>query len=170
MKYWTEEAIKQHLDGQFFAVNVVSGQIETRKVPVNYIPTHKSSYQADSVSLSEKLRELRANPWLPEEEDRLIAMRERGVKWDSIRKILQRGEKGIKEHYAKLCQERGIELLMVSPVHAPALTPDAKREIVTLRKQGCSVAQVAEMTGRPAYQVHDYYMRYLAAKRLQEVP
>ena len=44
-----------------------------------------------------------------------------------------------------------------------------RKQIVTLRMQGVSVSDVAEMTGRPAYQVLDYYNRYLAAKGLEAV-
>lgn len=165
MKYWTEQAIKAHLDGTFIAVNVATGHCEERKVPANYIPTHKASYHGNFEALSEKLKELRATQWLPEEEERLLAMRERGIQWDSIRKMLQRGERTIKEHYVKLCKERGIEPLVTPAVAPPPLTTQAKAEIVLLRRQGVPFAQIAEQLNRPTYQVMDYYNRHLASKR-----
>lgn len=165
MKYWTEQAIKANLDGTFIAVNVATGQLEQRKVPLDYIPTHKASYHGNFEALSEKLKELRATQWLPEEEERLIAMRERGLHWDSIRKMLQRGERTLKEHYVKLCKERGIEPLVAPPVASPRLTAEAKAEILVLRKQGVPFAQIAEQLNRPTYQVMDYYTRHIASKR-----
>lgn len=167
--YWTEDAIKSKLDGNFFAVNLVTGSIESRVVPKDYIPTHTASYQGDFASLSDRLRKIKGNPWLPEQDERLIAMRARGVKWSSIRKFMQRGEKSVKERYVKLCQERGMEPLLTPFIQAPALTTEAKAEIIVLRRQGFSPSEVAEMTGRPAYQVLDYYNRFLASKRLREV-
>lgn len=167
--YWTEEAIKKRLDGTVTFVNVATSHIETRRVALDHIPTHKGSFQSDYAGLSNAMRLAKANPWLPEEDERLLAMRERGVKWESIRKIMQRGEKAVKERYLRLCRERGIEPLLTPPAQAPMLTNEAKAQIIVLRKQGLSPAQVAEMTGRPAYQVADYYTRYLASKRLPEV-
>lgn len=165
MKYWTEEAIKAHLDGTLVAVNAVTGQIVTSSVPLDHIPKHNSSHNTDFAALSQTMREVKANPWDEDEDDRLIAMRERGVKWCSIRKIMQRGERSIKERYLKLCQERGIEPLLTPSAPAPALTNEAKRDIISLRKQGCTFPQIAEMTGRPTYQVMDYYNRHMAAVR-----
>ena len=167
--FWTEQKIKEHLDGKFYAVDVVTGNVEFRTVPVDYIPSHKSAYSGDRAGLSEIMRMVKANPWLEEEDEKLLAMRQRGVKWESIRKMMQRGEKSIKERYLKLCKERGIEPIIATTAHAPLLTNEAKARIIMLRKQGLSPSQVAEMTGRPTYQVVDYYNRFLATKRLREV-
>lgn len=167
--FWTEDAIREQLDGTLTVVNVATGCIETRRVALDHIPNHKGSYQGDYSGLSNTLRLIKANPWLPEEDEKLLAMRERGVKWESIRKVMQRGEKAIKERYLKLCKERGLEPLLTPFAQAPMLTNEAKAQIIALRKQGLSPGQVAEMTGRPAYQVADYYTRYLASKRLPEV-
>lgn len=164
-----EQIIKNALDGKFFYVNQATNKVEMKVVDRDFIPEHKPNYQADYAALSETLKAIRGNPWLPEEEEQLISMRARGLRWCSIRKMMQRGEKAVKERYLRLCRERGIEPLLTPPAQAPMLTNEAKAQIIVLRKQGLSPAQVAEMTGRPAYQVADYYTRYLASKRLPEV-
>lgn len=167
--FWTESAIKAHLDGTFVAVSVVTGRTEVREVALNYMPTHEASWQGDFTILSEKLRVIRAKPWTAADDEQMMAMRERGVKWSSIRKMLRRGEKAVKERYIKICKQRGIDPVLTPSAQAPMLTNEAKAEIIVLRKQGLSPAQVAEMTGRPTYQVVDYYNRFLASKRMREV-
>lgn len=166
---WTEEAIRKHLDGTFVAVNNFTGEIEERRVAFNFIPTHKSSFQSDYSKLSNAMKMAKANPWTNDEDEMLLAMRSRGVKWCSIRKMIQRGEKAVKDRYLVICQERGIEPLLTTSISAPPLTNEAKAQIIALRKQGFTPTEVAEMTGRPGYQVLDYYNRFLASKRMAEV-
>lgn len=167
--HWTEEAIRKTLDGWFVSVNNFTGEIEERRVAFNFMPTHKSSFQSDYSKLSNALKLAKANPWTEDEDEMMLAMRSRGVKWCSIRKMMHRGEKAIKERYLVICKERGIEPLLSNSLSAPPLTNEAKAEIISLRKQGFTPSEVAEMTGRPGYQILDYYNRFLASKRMPEV-
>jgi hypothetical protein len=163
-----EQIIKANLDGKFFFVDQHSGRTMMKSVGVDHIPEHKPIFGNDFSALSVALAEIKAKSWLPEEDEKLIAMRARGMKWESIRKIMQRGERSIKERYLKICGERGIEALLTSSSSAPMLTSEAKREIVALRSQGHSFGEIAELTGRPAYQVLDYFNRYMASKKKLE--
>lgn len=163
-----EKVIKTALDGKLFGIDISTGRVVMRKVPLDHIPTHRSVIQDDYSKLSEAIKAVKANHWLPEEDNRLIVMRERGISWESIRKMMQRGEKSIKERYVKLCQERGIVPLIMPSVPAPSLTNEAKAEIVLLRMQGVPFAQIAESVKRPTYQVVDYFNRFRASKRIKE--
>ena len=160
-----EQVIKAELDGKFFSVNPVNGEIITKAVPIDYIPAHRPLYQCNSALVSVALKDAKANPWLPADDEELVSMRARGLRWGSIRKILRRGEKSIRERYLLLCEERGIEPLVTPVGYVSNLTPAAKAEIISLRKQGCTFSQIGEITGRPVYQIMDYYNRWLASKR-----
>lgn len=157
-----EEYIRSKLDGLFHTFNV-DGAFIVKVVAADFMP----SYRGQPVACSEagKVKAGAQLHWLPEEDDRIIDLRERGITWESIRKMMQRGERAVKERYLVICAERGIEPLIASSAPAAKLTPSVKAQIVALRAQGVSFARIAEALNRPTYQVIDYHSRYLAQKR-----
>lgn len=153
-----EAFIKSKLDGLFHTFDR-DGTVIIKAVSTDFMSNKPVPGAGRPLKLSGQL------PWLPEEDARIIDMRERGIPWESIRKMMQRGEKAIKERYLLICAERGIEPIIASTNPSPKLTNSVKAQIIALRASGMSFAKIAEALGRPTYQVIAYHSRYLAQKR-----
>jgi YesN/AraC family two-component response regulator len=101
---WTEQAISQHLDGKFWAVDY-EGQITERSVHVDFIPTYNFKAMKDVMKPDFSA----AKPWSQTEMDQLWQLRvEQRQGWTQIIKTLHRGEASCKMKYHKMCVDRGV--------------------------------------------------------------
>lgn len=163
----SEQIIKQALDGHFWSLAPSGDRICHTRVPHDYIPDHKPSY--DSEGLHEESGRkgglARTRPWTREEDDRLIALRAKGLRWQVIAYELGRGDKNTRLRYFEVCDERDLKPAPCVKHPPIVLTDDMKASIVHLREQkGWGFKEINAELGLSGFYARDYYTRYKRAR------
>lgn len=175
-----EALIRQHLDGWFFTLAHTRGEeselrVFAKKVAKDYIYDYEAVEDlTEAAQKAAKLAgEKKHRPWTEEETEKLVTLRQTGLRWDFIAREIRRCNRSVKERYAAIASERGLP----PPVNTTMgrfsrLTEDQKYEIVKRRDAGQSFGEIAKALGLSDYVPRDYYhrfKRYLKEKRNQMV-
>lgn len=156
-----EEIMKKALDGKFYSLSRDNSRICVVTVPENYIPDHMPNYNAEAaVAAGRKMGGRNQKAWTKEEDDRLVALRATGLRWQIIGYEMHRGDKGVRTRYYEICQERNITPVCATPEPIKALTPEIKADIVRLREEGLGFEEINHQLGLRGLQARDYYARY----------
>lgn len=156
-----EQIIKSVLDGKFYSRSPDGNRICVVSVPLDYIPDHRPAYDEEAAAASgRKAGERNQKRWSKEEDDRLVALRARGLRWQVIASEMHRGDKGVRTRYYEICGERNMTPVgaTVSPVNM--LTPEVKAQIVKMREEGMTFPEINHQLGLIGFKARDYYARY----------
>jgi hypothetical protein len=143
---WTEQAISQHLDGKFWAVDY-EGRITERSVHVDFLPTYKFKTFEDQKKVDYSQLH-NARPWTPEEEQRLWNMRSDFMDWTSICKALRRGHASAVMKYRKMCAARQVRPIVTRQRSMyDLLTDEQQAQLQVLVTNGATFKEIMTEMG-----------------------
>lgn len=163
-----EQAIKQSLDGWLFRLSMTTGcegrpYVRAIKVPKDYIPDHSPlwDYAGDP-----EQPHYNAAVFTLEEEDTIIEMRRQGKRWADIATTIKRCINTTRDHYLRICKERGIEPIQRIEQKKPQrLSDQVKAQIASMRDTGMSYDTIAAQMGLTRWTVADCYNKICKRRR-----
>lgn len=178
MTQWTETMIRegygavQGLDGFFYSMQSAKAdgaapRVRTFVVAKNYIPSFGALARHDRMVAGGSNNGLKVQ-WSDAEDNALLEMRARGMRWENIGREMKRDKKTVNQRYYLLCEQRGIEPAPRFQSGPTRLTHDDKLMIVQLREQGMTFDQISERMGLKNYIARDYYCRFKRQLALAE--
>ena len=102
--------------------------------------------------------------WSSDDDELLVSLRQKGMRWEAIRDQLKRGRYQIVARYEMLARERNLPQVQTVPAGPCRISDHLKREIVKLRDAGLPYQEVAVRTGVKPYIARDFYGKF---KRMQ---
>jgi hypothetical protein len=160
-----EQIIKAALDGKFFRLDVVTGAVTVKKVPLDHIPDHRPANMSDIVP--DRIAPAHHKPWTPEEDDLIVRLRGEGQRWETIARTVRRALSTIRLRYEAVCRERGIPMAAARAQPAVRLSDHAKAEIIRLRALGMGFPEINEVLGLKGFTARDYHSYYVQKKRAE---
>lgn len=104
MRHFTEQNLKDALDGTFTCFDAVTGAVKTRQVDHDYRPSHSIIGSRGSTCAGVKRENYR--PFTPSDDEMIIALKAKGISARRIGVLLQRGDDaGINRRYQRLVRQ-----------------------------------------------------------------
>jgi hypothetical protein len=160
-----EEYMKSKLDGLFFSLQCGNSirsepKVKAFRVPKDYIPRFNGFAETARRQENGRNNGRRGRPWTDEEDNTLMDMRGRGIRWESIGRELRRCKRDTARRYLGICAERGMVPAKARSTGPATLSADDKAEIVRLRDLGMTFDQISAQMGLKGYIARDYYSRF----------
>ena len=160
----TELEMKEALDGRFFWFDHKNERIGCSLVPKDYIPDHcpEEDDEAKSILVESGRRggRTKRRAWTLAEDELLLELRAKGLRWQHVGKQIGRGDKGARARYKELCKAREIAPTKCNRAKRNMLTMAQKREIIRLVGEGLTFPEIDAALGLPDFWARDYCTRY----------
>lgn len=157
----TELEMKQKLDGWFYTYVSESQMVKARKVPVDFIPSHKPKM------LEEYEKPKTAYQWSQREDDLLIEVRHKNKSWREVANCLRMSPSAVRNRYLELCRQRNMPeyKIVVRPPEVLAI----ESRILSLRDDDKSFSEIAAILSITRNQVAGIVQRIRRRRELEDV-